>query len=108
MRIPQLDIRLWQLLIMASLLLSGVWFRDFSLLPAQIVLTFTSGLTTQWLFLRQFKLQHFGFLSAIITCFGWCLLLRSSTLWVHPVIKGMVIKFQTVQVRHYSLILNRV
>ena len=83
---PKLDIRLWQLIIMASLLLSGVWLRDFSLLPIQIVLTFVAGLSTQFLFLRYFNLQQRGFLSATITCFGLCLLLRSSTLWVHPVI----------------------
>jgi Na+-transporting NADH:ubiquinone oxidoreductase subunit NqrB len=85
------DIRLWQLLIMAALLLSGVWFRDFSLLPTQITLTFAAGLTTQWFCLRQFKLQQFGFLSAMITCFGLCLLLRSSTLWVHPVVASLAI-----------------
>ena len=91
MRMPQLDIRLWQLLIMASLLLSGVWFRDFSLHPAQIAFTFISGLSTQYLFLRLFKLQHLGYLSATITCFGLCLLLRSSTLWVHPVVVCLAI-----------------
>lgn len=87
--ISGLDIRVWQLLIMASLLLSGVWLRDFSLYPAQIALTFTAGLITQWFFLRQFKLQQRGFLSAMITCFGLCLLLRSSTLWVHPVVVSL-------------------
>lgn len=80
------DIRLWQLLIMAALLMSGVCFRDFSLLPAQIVFTFAAGLSTQWLFLRLFKLKQHGYLSATITCFGLCLLLRSSTLWVHPAV----------------------
>jgi Na+-transporting NADH:ubiquinone oxidoreductase subunit NqrB len=88
-KLRSLDIRLWQLLIMASLLLSGVWFRDFSLLPAQIALTFTAGLTTQYLFLRLFNLPQHGFLSATITCFGLCLLLRSSTLWVHPVVASL-------------------
>ena len=85
------DIRLWQLLIMASLLLTGVWFRDFSLYPEQIIFTFVAGLTTQYLFLRSLKLQQHGFLSATITCFGLCLLLRSSVLWVHPVIASLAI-----------------
>lgn len=84
------DIRLWQLLIMASLLLVGVWFRDFSLYPAQIIFTFAAGLITQAIFLRLFKLKQHGFLSAIITCFGLCLLLRSSTLWVHPAVASLV------------------
>jgi len=86
----KLDIRLWQLLIMASLLLAGVWFRDFSLYPAQIAFTFAAGLSTQAIFLRLFKLEQHGFLSAIITCFGLCLLLRSSTLWVHPAVASLV------------------
>jgi enediyne biosynthesis protein E5 len=85
------DPRLWQLLIMASLLMTGVWFRDFSLKPAQIAFTFTAGLLTQALFLHSLKLQQRGFLSAIITCFGLCLLLRSSNLWVHPCVATIAI-----------------
>ena len=85
------DIRYWQLTIMASLLSFGVWFRDFSLYPEQIALTFASGLTTQYLFLRWFKLEQRGYLSAIITCFGLCLLLRSATVWVHPCVAALVI-----------------
>ncbi|MGR8935390.1 MAG: RnfABCDGE type electron transport complex subunit D [Gammaproteobacteria bacterium] len=78
------DIRLWQLAIMAGLLAAGVWLRDFSLKPPQIVLTFASGLFTQSWFLRRKGLRQCGFLSTAITCCGLCLLLRSSTLWVHP------------------------
>jgi Na+-transporting NADH:ubiquinone oxidoreductase subunit NqrB len=85
------DPRLWQLLVMASLLGLGVWLRDFSLKPAQIVFTFSVGLATQAIFLRTLNLQKHGFLSAAITCFGLCLLLRSSTLWVHPVVAALAI-----------------
>ena len=53
--LQKFDIRYCQLVIMASLLLFGVWFRDFSLYPEQIVLTFVSGLTTQYLFLRYIQ-----------------------------------------------------
>lgn len=84
------DIRLWQLLVMAGLLMLGVWFRDFSLTPAQIVLTFTFGLMTQAVFLQIFKLQQLGYLSAAITCFGLCLLLRSANVWVHPAVASLV------------------
>lgn len=87
----QYDPRLWQLLIMALLLGAGVWFRDFSLKPAQIVLTFSAGLLTQAFFLHTLKLQKHGFLSAAITCFGLCLLLRSATFWVHPAVAVLAI-----------------
>jgi Na+-transporting NADH:ubiquinone oxidoreductase subunit NqrB len=76
---------------MASLLMAGVWFRDFSLKPAQIALTFSAGLLTQAFFLHTFHLQQRGFLSGIITCFGLCLLLRSSNLWVHPTVAVLAI-----------------
>jgi Na+-transporting NADH:ubiquinone oxidoreductase subunit NqrB len=83
------DPRLWQLIIMASLLCSGVLLRDFSLKPSQIILTFVAGLSTQAIFLHYLKLQQRGFLSAMITCFGLCLLLRSSNLWVHPCVAAL-------------------
>jgi Na+-transporting NADH:ubiquinone oxidoreductase subunit NqrB len=83
------DVRLWQLAVMAGLLTVGVWLRDFSLQPAQIALTFASGLLTQWWFLRRTGLRQHGFLSAAITCFGLCLLLRSSNLWAHPAVAGL-------------------
>lgn len=85
------DPRTWQLIVMASLLFLGVWLRDFSLKPAQILLTFTAGLLTQAFFLHTFRLQQRGFLSGIITCFGLCLLLRSSNLWVHPCVAILAI-----------------
>lgn len=90
-KIKNSDPRIWQLVIMTSLLMAGVWFRDFSLKPAQIALTFTAGLLTQAFFLRIFHLQQRGFLSGIISCFGLCLLLRSSNLWVHPTVAMLAI-----------------
>jgi enediyne biosynthesis protein E5 len=84
------DPRLWQLLIMAGLLMAGVVVRDFSLKPAQIVLTFSAGLLTQAFFLHYFNLQQRGYLSAVISCFGLCLLLRCSNLWVHPCVAVLV------------------
>lgn len=90
-KIKNSDPRIWQLIIMASLLMVGVLLRDFSLKPAQIALTFSAGLLTQALFLRTLHLQQRGFLSGIITCFGLCLLLRSSNLWVHPCVAILAI-----------------
>jgi Na+-transporting NADH:ubiquinone oxidoreductase subunit NqrB len=90
-KIKNTDPRLWQLLVMASLLMIGVWLRDFSLKPEQIALTFSAGLLTQAVFLHYFQLQQRGFLSSFITCFGLCLLLRCSNLWVHPCVAILAI-----------------
>jgi Na+-transporting NADH:ubiquinone oxidoreductase subunit NqrB len=40
-------------------------------------------LATQAYFLRRLRLMD-GYLSALVTCLGLCLLVRSDTLWVHP------------------------
>ncbi len=80
----QPDIRLLQLIVMAGLLLTGAISRDFSLSPAQVLLTFLSGLLSQWLFIRLLKIPKAGYLSALITCFGISLLLRSDSLWAQP------------------------
>jgi enediyne biosynthesis protein E5 len=41
-------------------------------------------------------LEHKGVLSAIITCFGVSLLLRSDTLWVHPLAAALAISSKFV------------
>lgn len=78
----QRDIRQLHILIMASLLLSGVLWRDFTVRPKQILLIFILGNFSQWLFSRLLKIEPIGFLSSTITCFGISLLLRSNHLWV--------------------------
>jgi Na+-transporting NADH:ubiquinone oxidoreductase subunit NqrB len=78
------DARLYQIAFQAVLLTVGVLVRDFALDPGQMLLTFAAGLVTQWLWLKALDLEHKGALSALITCFGLSLLLRSDTLWVHP------------------------
>lgn len=78
------DARLWQILFLASLLTFGVLVRDFTLKPAQMALAFAAGLATQAFWLHAKGLRQKGFLSALVTCFGLSLLLRSDTLWVHP------------------------
>jgi Na+-transporting NADH:ubiquinone oxidoreductase subunit NqrB len=82
-RLPQ-DARVYQILFLASLLTFGVLARDFSLKPAQMALAFAAGLATQAFWLHAKGLQQKGFLSAFVTCFGLSILLRSDTLWVHP------------------------
>jgi len=84
-RFPMLrDARLFQITFLATLLTVGVLARDFALLPQQMALTFIAGIATQTLWLRARHLGQRGILSAVITCFGLCMLLRADTLWVHP------------------------
>ncbi len=79
------DARLFQILFLGSLLAAGVALRDFSVKPAQVALTFATGLATQALCVRALRLPRVGYLSAIITCFSLSLLLRADNLWAHPV-----------------------
>jgi Na+-transporting NADH:ubiquinone oxidoreductase subunit NqrB len=80
------DARVFQILFLAALLTTGVLLRDFSVRPLQIALAFAAGLATQAFWLRRLGLERRGFLSAIVTCCGLSLLLRSDTLWAHPLI----------------------
>ena len=78
------DARIFQILFLALLLTTGVLLRDFSLHPLQMALAFAAGLATQSFWLKRLGLEQRGFLSAIVTCCGLSLLLRSDTLWAHP------------------------
>lgn len=77
------DPRLFQILFLTSFLLLGIFRLEFRLELAQVLLTFAAGLSTQAYFLRRFHLKD-GFLSALVTCLGLSLLVRSDVLWVHP------------------------
>lgn len=78
------DARIFQIVFLAALLTTGVLLRDFSLHPLQMVFAFAAGLATQAFWLKRLGLEQKGFLSAIVTCCGLSLLLRSDTMWVHP------------------------
>jgi Na+-transporting NADH:ubiquinone oxidoreductase subunit NqrB len=78
------DARIYQILFLGSLLSLGVFFREFSLRPEQMALTFSAGLATQALFLHIYKVKQGSYLSALVTCFGLSLLLRSDNDFVHP------------------------
>ncbi len=80
------DARAFQILFLAGLMTTGVLLRDFSLQPLQIALAFAAGLATQAFWLKRLGLEQRGFLSAIVTCCGVSLLLRSDTLWAHPLV----------------------
>jgi Na+-transporting NADH:ubiquinone oxidoreductase subunit NqrB len=78
------DPRVYQILFLASLLTFGVFMRDFTLKPEQMLLAFAAGIATQAFWLHAKGLRQKGFLSSIVTCFGLSILLRSDTLWAHP------------------------
>ncbi len=90
------DPRVFQIAFQAILLTVGVLARDFALDPRQMALAFAAGLVTQRLWLRALGLEHKGSLSALITCFGLSLLLRSDTLWVHPLAAVLAISSKFV------------
>jgi enediyne biosynthesis protein E5 len=86
----RLDARWFQIAFLASFLLVGALARDFALSLIQVVACFVAGLTTQALWqwglsLQQRRSWH-GYLSAIISCFGICILVRSENLWAHPLL----------------------
>jgi Na+-transporting NADH:ubiquinone oxidoreductase subunit NqrB len=85
------DVRIVQACLMGILLLVGVWIKDFSIFGLQILATFTSGLLTQYIWIRIRRLDQNSIFSALITCLGLSLLLRSDNLWVHPTIACIVI-----------------
>ncbi|MFZ6875022.1 RnfABCDGE type electron transport complex subunit D [Undibacterium sp. Di27W] len=88
--LKQLDARWFQILFLSSFLLLGAVARDFALTLPQIAACFASGLSTQALWQWGLRLpgrrQWGAYLSAIISCFGICILVRSQNLWAHPLL----------------------
>src|SRR5580658_6366392 len=84
------DARWFQLVFLASFLLFGALARDFALSFPQVVMCFAAGLATQALWQWGLHLpgrRSWGaYLSAIITCFGICILVRAQNLWAHPLL----------------------
>ena len=94
-RLPN-DARVFQIVFLSGLLTTGVLLRDFSVQPLQIVLAFAAGFATQAFWLRRLGLQQKGLLSAIVTCCGLSLLLRSDTLWAHPLAAALAMSSKFV------------
>ena len=84
------DARWFQILFLASFLLVGALARDFQLNLEQVLTCFASGLATQALWQWGLKLpgrrNWSGYLSAIISCFGICILVRSQYPWAHALL----------------------
>jgi enediyne biosynthesis protein E5 len=79
------DPRLFQIFALGSLLATGAWLRDFSLRPAQILVTFAAAVVTQRLTWRFYSPAARSYRSAIITGLSLTLLLRADNLLVHPI-----------------------
>ena len=88
--LKKIDARWFQIIFLASFLLLGALARDFALSLPQVLACFASGLLTQaawqWGLRLPGRRQWTGYLSAIISCFGICILVRSQNLWAHPLL----------------------
>jgi hypothetical protein len=86
----RLDPRWFQILFLSSFLVLGALGRDFAIGTLQVAGCFASGLLTQAAWQHGLRLpgrRTWGaYLSAIISCFGICILVRSQNLWVHPLL----------------------
>lgn len=86
----QCDARWFQILFLASFLGLGALARDFALTPLQIEWTFASALATQaawqWALDLPGKKRWGGYLSALISSFGICILVRADSAWAHPLL----------------------
>jgi enediyne biosynthesis protein E5 len=86
----RLDARWFQILFLASFLGLGALARDFALTPLQVALTFAGALVTQaawqWGLNLPSKKGWSGYLSALISGFGICILIRAESAWVHPLL----------------------
>src|ERR1700682_4610207 len=85
------DPRTFQILFLGVLLAAGVWLRDFSLRPAQIVLTFAAALASQQILSHWCRRLPVAYRSAIITALSLTLLLRADSLWAHPLAAALAI-----------------
>ena len=79
------DLRLFQIFSLGILLAAGAYFRDFSLRPEQVVLTFAAGLLTQAACWTLTPSKPRTLRSAVITCLSLTLLLRADNLFAHPI-----------------------
>lgn len=85
------DPRLLQIMALGVLLAAGAYFRDLSLRPIQIVLTFASALIVQRATFCLRPNSPRSYLSALITALSLTLLLRADNLWAHPIAAGAAI-----------------
>ncbi len=89
------DARWFQIVFLASFLLVGAIARDFQLNLEQVAICFACGLSTQALWQWGLRLpgrrNWSGYLSAIISCFGICILVRAQNQWAHALLASLAI-----------------
>jgi enediyne biosynthesis protein E5 len=90
------DPRLFQIVALGILLSAGAYFRDFSIRPAQILLTFAAGLLMQRESWRLNPSKPRSYRSAIITCLSLALLLRADNLFAHPIAAVVAISSKSI------------
>jgi enediyne biosynthesis protein E5 len=90
------DPRLFQIFSLGILLAAGAYFRDFSIRPEQVVLTFAAGLLTQAACGRLTPSKPRTLRSAIITCLSLTLLLRADNLLAHPIAAAFAISSKSL------------
>jgi enediyne biosynthesis protein E5 len=90
------DARLYQILFLGSFLTIGVLLRDFSVQLSQVGLVFLTAVLTQRFWIYRLGITQVGYLSAIVTSFGISILVRSDSLWVHPLIATIAISSKFV------------
>ncbi|MGA6972389.1 MAG: RnfABCDGE type electron transport complex subunit D [Candidatus Binatus sp.] len=93
------DPRLFQIFSLGILLATGAYFRDFSIRPSQVLLTFAAGLLTQAACWRLTPSKPRSLRSAIITCLSLSLLLRADSLLAHPLAAAAAISSKSI-LRH--------
>lgn len=88
-----LDARWFQLLFLASFLGLGALARDFALTGQQVLLTLTSALLTQaawqWGLDLPGQKNWGGYLSALVSSLGLCILVRADNAWAHPLLASL-------------------
>jgi Na+-transporting NADH:ubiquinone oxidoreductase subunit NqrB len=90
------DPRLFQIFSLGILLATGAYFRDFSIRPEQVVLTFAAGLLGQAACWRLTPSKPRTLRSAIITCLSLTLLLRADNLLAHPIAAAVAISSKSL------------
>jgi len=90
------DPRLFQIFALGILLSAGAYFRDFSIRPAQVLLTFAAGLAMQRGCWRLDPSKRPSYRSAIITCLSLTLLLRADNLFAHPIAAAVAISSKSI------------
>jgi len=76
------DPRLYQITVLALLLMYGAAALDFDIAPRQAAVILVSGLLAQWACTRLWRLAAFDPRSALISALSLCLLLRTNDLWI--------------------------